>query len=230
MIKAPDNSRLFTSLVKVVEALRGPQGCPWDKEQTHQTLTRYAIEETYELVEAIDSGADAEIKEELGDVLLQVVLNAEIAKQRGAFDIDDVIESICQKMVSRHPHVFGEEAEFGADATTSGEVVQNWQQIKAQEKPQKQKTGFNLTRGLPALISSQKIGEKTAHMNFDWSKPADVIEKVKEELDEVCEELDNDSSAASNPNIEKELRFIIFCDAIVSPFKRRCRTGFAFDE
>lgn len=208
MIKAPDNSRLFSSLVKVVEALRGPSGCPWDKEQTHTSLTRYAIEETYEYVEAVESGDDREMCEELGDVLLQVVLNAEVARQRGAFDIDDVVEAICKKMVSRHPHVFGDEAEFGADAKTSSEVLKNWQQIKAREKVVKK--DFGLVRGLPALMAAQKIGEKTAHMNFDWSVADAVVEKVREELDEVLEEMETDADPASNANIEKELGDLLF--------------------
>ena len=191
MPKAPNNSRSFDSLVQVVEALRGPDGCPWDKEQNHQTLTRYAIEETYELVEAMDKGDDREIREELGDVLLQVVLNAEIARQRGAFDINDVIESICTKMVSRHPHVFGD-----VEVSGSGEVLKNWQELKAQEKANKPvKKNFNLTRGLPALMASQKIGEKTSHMNFDWKNASEVVQKVREEMDEVLEEIDINSSA-----------------------------------
>lgn len=206
MIKAPDNSRLFASLVKVVEALRGPNGCPWDKEQTHQTLTRYAIEETHELVEAIDHKNDPEIKEELGDVLLQVVLNSEIARQRGAFDIEDVIEGICKKMVSRHPHVFGD-----AEVNDSGEVLQKWQELKAQEKASKpQKKNFGIAKGLPALMAAQKIGEKTSHMNFDWKSYEVVSEKVEEEWEEVCAELKTNPSSDSNPNLEKELGDLLF--------------------
>lgn len=212
MVKAPDNSRLFESLVKVVEALRGPNGCPWDKEQTHQTLTRYAIEETYEYVEAVDHSNDAEMKEELGDMLLQVVLNSEIAKQRGAFDIDDVIEAINKKMVSRHPHVFAKES-LGEEEKmdTSGEVLQKWQELKAKEKGnQPKKKDFGIARGLPALLTSQKIGEKTSHLNFDWSAPEEVVLKVKEELKEVLEEMQNDSSSLTNPNLEKELGDLLF--------------------
>ena len=195
MIKAPDNSRDFESLVKVVEALRGPSGCPWDKEQTHSTLTRYAIEEVHEYVDAVESGDDREMCEELGDVLLQVVLNAEVAKQRGAFAIEDVVEAIVKKMVSRHPHVF-ESADgaggFGVNAKTSDEVLSNWQQIKAKEKATKPtKKDFGLARGLPALMAAQKIGEKTAHMNFDWASADAVVEKVREELDEVLEEMEH---------------------------------------
>lgn len=214
MIKAPDNSRLFESLVKVVEGLRGPNGCPWDKEQTHSTLTRYAIEEVYEYIEAVESGNDREMCEELGDVLLQVVLNAEVARQRGAFDIHDVIEAIVKKMVSRHPHVF--DSAGGVNAKTSAEVLSNWQQIKAREKAAKaavltngenngsshsastEQKDFGLTRGLPALMMAQKIGEKTAHMNFDWSSPEAVVGKVREELDEVIEEMELATSHAAS--------------------------------
>ena len=210
MVKAPENSRLFESLVKVVEALRGPSGCPWDKEQTHETLTRYAIEETYEYVEAVESGDDHEMCSELGDVLLQVVLNAEIAKQRGAFNIEDVVESICKKMVSRHPHVFeseGHSAHLTDKGLSSDEVVQNWQQLKGQEKGNKpEKKDFGLARGLPALLTAQKIGEKTAHMNFDWSSADAVVEKVREELDEVLEEMElASSSPGTNGHSQKVL-------------------------
>lgn len=213
MVKAPDNSRVFESLVKVVEALRGPEGCPWDKEQTHATLTRYAIEEVHEYVDAVENGDDQEMCEELGDVLLQVVLNAEVAKQRGAFGIDDVVEAIVKKMVSRHPHVFGD-----VDAKNSDEVLANWQKIKAKEKAAKSasankssatidggadskmvaKKDFGLARGLPALMTAQKIGEKTAHLNFDWSSADAVVLKVREELDEVLEEMKPSRPQAPN--------------------------------
>ena len=129
MPHAPENLRDFNGLLKVVEALRGPEGCPWDKEQTHQTLTQYTLEEAFELAEAIDAGDQQEMIEELGDLLLQVVLHAEIARQESRFDIHDVIEAISQKMVRRHPHVFAE-----VEVSGSQEVLENWSQIKAKEK------------------------------------------------------------------------------------------------
>ena len=132
----PNNLRDFKSFVEIVQALRGPEGCPWDKEQTHKTLTRYAIEETYELVEAIESGSISDMRDELGDVLLQVVLHSEISRQNGEFDINDVIESIGSKMVRRHPHVFARGTADGA-AKTPDEVIKKWDEIKAEEKAQK---------------------------------------------------------------------------------------------
>jgi len=186
MPKAPENLREFAGLLKVVEFLRGPDGCPWDKEQTHQTLTRYAIEEAFELSEAIDSGLDAEIRDELGDVLLQVVLHSEIARQERRFDIYDVIEAIGSKMVRRHPHVFGDVV-----AKTSGEVLSNWAEIKAAEKAGKASAAkkavlsFDIPVGLPALIRSQKIGEKTKKVNFDWTDAKACWPKIDEELSEL---------------------------------------------
>lgn len=182
MPKAPKNLREFTGLLKVVEFLRGPDGCPWDKEQTHRTLTRYAIEEAFELSEAIDRGDDALIEEELGDCLLQVVLHAEIARQEGRFDINDVIENISEKMVRRHPHVFAD-----VNVKDSSEVLKNWAEIKAAEKPAKKKAYFDIPVAMPALLRAQKIGEKTKKYGFDWSNAAECWPKIKEEIGELEE-------------------------------------------
>ena len=161
------NLRSFESLVEVVKALRGPDGCPWDKEQTHQSLTRYAIEEAYELAEAIDRNDKNAIKEELGDLLFQSLLHAEIAGQNNDFNIFDVIESLNNKMVNRHPHVFA-----NTTVSSSAEVVNNWHKLKEKEKETtKQATNnFNLPVDLPALIKSQKIGSKTKSENFSELK------------------------------------------------------------
>lgn len=181
MPKAPKNLREFTGLLKVVEFLRGPDGCPWDKEQTHQTLTRYAIEEAFELSEAIDRGDDALITEELGDVLLQVVLHAEIARQDERFDIYDVIEAISSKMVRRHPHVFGD-----VKAEDSAAVLKNWAEIKNEEKGKKKGAlSFDIPVALPALIRAQKVGEKTKKVNFDWGNASECWPKIKEEIAEL---------------------------------------------
>lgn len=187
MPQIPENYRKFESLVDIVKSLRGPEGCPWDKEQTHASLTRYAIEEAFELSEAIDSGYLDEIQEELGDLLLQVVLHAEIARQNKTFDISDVIETIGQKMVRRHPHVFGDTKVSG-----SAEVLVNWQKIKDQEKASaSRQIHFNVPVAMPALIRSQKIGEKTKKYRFDWPHIKDVIAKVDEELAELKEAIAN---------------------------------------
>lgn len=184
MRKPPNNLREFAGLLQVVETLRGPDGCPWDKEQTHSTLTRFAIEEAFELSEAIDSGDVHDVQEELGDVLLQVVLHSEIARQSGSFDIFDVIEGLNEKMIRRHPHVFAD-----VKADTAEAVLRNWQQLKDKEKSDagKPKRIFNIPQELPALIRSQKIGEKTEKLGFDWSDASACWPKIKEEIGELEE-------------------------------------------
>ena len=184
MPKAPDERRSFESLLKVVVALRGPDGCPWDKEQDHRTLTRYAIEEAHEWAEAVDQNDPAEMRSELGDLLFQVVLNAEIARQQGAFDVHDVIETLNEKMIRRHPHVFGD-----VIAKTAEDVLQNWAEIKAREKGTTvaDDLTFNIPRGLPALLRAEKIGAKTADLAFDFDGPMACWQKVEEELQELRE-------------------------------------------
>lgn len=202
MPKAPDNLREFAGLIKVVEHLRGPDGCPWDKEQSHSTLTRYAIEEAHELAEAIDGGDVQELRDELGDLLLQVILHSEIARQSGTFDIFDVIQNLNEKMVRRHPHVFGD-----VKVTGSGEVLKNWTEIKAIEKggsPAVEKPlSFDIPMGLPALLRAQKIGEKTAKVDFDWKNADQCWEKVEEETRELRE-------ARTREEKESELGDLLF--------------------
>jgi tetrapyrrole methylase family protein / MazG family protein len=212
MNPVPSQRRAFQSLVEVVKALRGPEGCPWDKEQTHQTLTRFAIEEAHELAEAIDSGHLDHVREELGDLLLQVVLHAEIARQAGTFEIEDVIEGLCDKMIRRHPHVFGD-----ADLKTTAQVLDHWGKIKAKEKPATAKAdGFGLPPHLPALMGSQKIGEKTHREKFDWASAKDVLVKLQEEISEFSEALADQDGAA----LEHELGDILFTAAQLARFFR----------
>ncbi|MCB0357897.1 MAG: nucleoside triphosphate pyrophosphohydrolase, partial [Bdellovibrionales bacterium] len=202
MPKAPEKLNTFASLTEVVKILRGPDGCPWDKEQTHQTLTQYAIEEAFELAEAIDTGSRDEIIEELGDMLLQVVLHAEIARQSANFDIHDVIESIAEKMVRRHPHVFSD-----VQAETAEDVIVNWAKIKAEEKKNKrQNESFDIPKNLPALIRSQKIGHKTKKSNFDWQTSQQVMAKIEEELAELKEAL----TTQDKPAQQSELGDLLF--------------------
>lgn len=185
MPQPPENLQDFNALVEVIKHLRGPEGCPWDKEQTHQTLTQYAIEEAFELAQAIDSNDQSAIVEELGDVLLQVVLHAEIARQEKRFDIQDVIRTINEKMIRRHPHVFSDTKVRDTD-----EIWSNWHKIKAAEKTKKKSNSiFDFPVHLPALIRSQKIGIKTKKYNFDWSSPEEVLAKVEEELTELKQAL-----------------------------------------
>ncbi len=207
MPKAPQDLRDFKSLLEIVKTLRGPEGCPWDRQQTHQSLTRFAIEEAFELAEAIDKAEDQELKEELGDLLFQVVLHSEIARQEKRFSIEDVLEVLSEKMVRRHPHVFSDVQVADAD-----EVIRNWSDIKAKEKasrPTLQTERFDIPEALPSLIRSQKIGEKTKKFNFDWSKAEEVLVKVDEEFAELKEAMKGKNQKA----IQHELGDLLFAVA-----------------
>lgn len=183
-------ARGFAELVAILHRLRAPGGCPWDAEQTHESLRPYLVEETYEVLDAIDSGDDAELRDELGDVLLQVVFHSELAAEREAFTIDDVVEGICAKLVRRHPHVF---AEVRVDS--SEEVVRNWAAIKKEEKAERGQAAASaidgVPRALPGLARAHRLGEKAASAGFDWSAAHEVRDKVAEELAEA------DAAAAS---------------------------------
>lgn len=174
-------ARSFERLVAIVARLRGPGGCPWDREQTSKSLKPFFIEETYEALDAIDSGNPRDLCEELGDVLLQVALHAEIASEQGHFDAADVADAISDKLVTRHPHVFGD-----AEVETSSQVLQNWESIKKKEK--KGRGLFDgLPAHLPALQKAARMGEKAGRVGFDWSDQASVRDKVVEELAEFDE-------------------------------------------
>ncbi|MBM7109400.1 nucleoside triphosphate pyrophosphohydrolase [Brevibacillus laterosporus] len=178
--------RQFSYLKEVIATLRGPEGCPWDRKQTHQSLRRYLLEETYETVEAIDQDDVDALCEELGDVLLQIMLHAQIASEEGYFTIEDIISTLTAKMIRRHPHVFGESEVADADA-----VVVNWEQIKAQEKaekgvvPETSSLLDSLPKDLPAILSAVKIQKKAAEVGFDWDEVKDVYAKIEEEYKEV---------------------------------------------
>lgn len=193
----------FDKLVQIVHRLRAPGGCPWDREQTPLSLKPYLIEETYEVIDAIDNGDAGELCEELGDVLLQVVLQAEIAREQGDFAIEDVIEGISNKLIERHPHVFGE-----TKVADSKEVLVNWEKIKKKEK--KGRGLFEgLPRDLPALQRAWRIGEKAGRVGFDWSDGNGVRMKVEEEL----KELDEAVSSRDPGEIEHELGDLLFAVA-----------------
>jgi tetrapyrrole methylase family protein/MazG family protein len=197
----PKNTSEFKSLVEVVEILRSPEGCPWDRAQTHKTLAAFAIEEAHEFAQAVDQGDDSEICEELGDVLLQVVLNSQVAKERGAFTIQDVIKSITEKMVRRHEHVFGE-----VDLKTPSEVKAHWDELKKKEKKSSDNPFENIPIALPALQRSQKIGQKTIRFKFDWENTKQVFAKVDEEISELKEAFANNDMK----EIENELGDVLF--------------------
>lgn len=206
----------FTELVRVMERLRGPGGCPWDQEQTHATLKPYFVEETHEALEAIDSGDDPGLVEELGDVLLQVVFHAELLRERGQFDVDNVIGAICEKLVRRHPHVFGE-----LTVSDSGEVLRNWYEFKAAERKAKKGDGASVLTGvpksLPGLLRAQRLGEKAGSVGFDWNDAESVLAKMEEELAELRVAMA--ASAGAPPSmdqrmhIEAELGDLLFATA-----------------
>lgn len=173
---------LFEELVSIMEKLRSAEGCEWDRKQTHESLKPYLIEECYELIEAIDEKNDDMMKEELGDVLLQVVFHAQIARERGAFTIEDVIRTLNEKLIRRHPHVFGD---------SPGYSYKQWEDIKAQEKGKKKSSRIGEINPLvPALSMARRIQENASQVGFDWKDPEGVYEKIEEELKELKEAKD----------------------------------------
>lgn len=169
----------FEKLKAIIAKLRDPNGgCPWDLKQTHQSLKNYLLEESYEVLDAIDNDPD-HLPEELGDVLLQIMLHSQVASDEGRFTVETVIEKITTKMIARHPHVFGDTAVKDAE-----EVLKNWEQIKASEKNADEGILSGVPRAMPALLRAQRIGEKVARVGFDWDSAAEVKEKVIEELNE----------------------------------------------
>jgi MazG family protein len=206
----------FEKLVAVQKCLRAPQGCPWDREQTHATLRPYLIEEAYEVIDALDSGDDAKFAEEMGDLLLQVVFHSEIAREQRRFSVADVLREIHDKMVRRHPHVFG-----SVRAKNSAEVLQNWERIKATERLDKDSASQNgaskaqqkttslldgVSRGLPAMLQGLQLTRKAARAGFDWHDADGIFEKLREEMAEVRHALaEKDSKKA-----EEELGDLLF--------------------
>lgn len=185
-LRRPD----FGTLVGIMARLRAPDGCPWDREQSHATLRKYFIEETYEVIEAIDADDPDLLCEELGDALLQVVFHAQLAREEGIFDMDDVIGQICQKLVRRHPHVFG-----AIDVADSDEVLRNWEQIKRAEKAGSERNRRDslldgIPKGLPALMYAMEMSKRVVKVGFEWKQFSDVWDKFQEESRELRAELD----------------------------------------
>jgi MazG family protein len=179
----------FEELVRIMHRLRAPGGCPWDAEQSHQSIKPYLIEEAFEVVEAIEAADDPELCAELGDLLLQVVFHAEMAAERNAFSITEVARGICEKMVRRHPHVFSDTEVSGAD-----EVLRNWSRIKREERRGDTDSSAlaGVPRAMPGLLRAQRLGEKASGAGFDWSDARGVIAKLREEIDEIESALDTD--------------------------------------
>ena len=195
-----NTEKSFTNLLNIVRELRGPDGCPWDKEQTHESLLPYFLEEAYEVIEGVEAGDMNSLKEELGDVLLHVVFQADIAQNNSEFTIEDSLNHVNKKLVRRHPHVFGDEK---ADAAFHAK--QNWESAKHKEKKRKSRLD-GVPETLPALTRAQRIQEKASYTGFDWEKIEQVWEKIHEEIQELKE-------AQSNGNkyhIEEEIGDVIF--------------------
>jgi tetrapyrrole methylase family protein/MazG family protein len=201
----------FDDLVKIIKILRGDNGCPWDKEQTHESIKMDTIEEAYEVVDAINHKDDEHLKEELGDLLLHVVFHSQIAEDDGKYDIDAVADGIVKKMIRRHPHVFGEEK-----ANSSGEVLVNWEAIKSEEKanPEISDQMDQITKALPALIRSRKVQKKAAKVDFDFESQEEVFDKIYEELGELQEALETREKV----RIEDELGDVLFSIVNISRF------------
>lgn len=189
-------------LKAVVACLRNPDGgCPWDLEQTHQSLKQYLLEECYEVLEAIDS-KPASLREELGDVLLQVFLHSQIASEAGAFSIEDVAESIATKLIRRHPHVFGD-----TSVKNTGQVLENWERIKQKELATDQSILDGVPRAMPALLRAQRTGEKASRVGFDWQEVSGVRQKIVEELQEFVEAHAQNPTA---PQVAEEFGDVLF--------------------
>src|SRR5437870_12998155 len=179
--------RSFDELVALMVRLRGSNGCPWDRKQSLESLKPFIVEESYEVVDAIDPGDRAALAEELGDFLLQAVFVAEITRAEGSFDIDDVITAIHDKLVRRHPHVFGE-----VEAKDAEQVLVNWEKLKNEERKAENKSVLaGVPQSLPALLKASRLTEKAARVGFDWRRADDVFAKIDEEIAEVREAIDS---------------------------------------
>lgn len=189
-VPPPGNPDPFRRLVDIMETLLSPEGCPWDREQTHRSLRPYVVEEAYEVCEAIDGGDMEELRGELGDLGLQIVFHAALARRSGNFTIDDVFEGICEKLVRRHPHVFGQ-----TEVDGSGQVLRNWEAIKRREREEKSNGGSppsaldGVPAALPGLQRAQRLQAKAARVGFDWGDVGPVLEKIREEIGELEREL-----------------------------------------
>jgi len=204
----PEAEQAMRRLLEIMDKLRDPGGCPWDREQTMRSLTPYLLEEAHEVIEAIEAGDVAHHKEELGDLLFQVVFQARIAREEGKFDFADVCDAIAEKLTRRHPHVFGD-----VEVSGSREVVKNWERIKADERKQKGQEPRSAIGGvpvsLPALVRAERLTEKAGAVGFDWPDARSVLAKVREEL----AELEQAMEAGAPAQMEHELGDLLFAAA-----------------
>ena len=223
--RAGDAGRLFKGLVALQKRLRAANGCPWDREQTHESLRPFLVEEAYEVLDAMEKGDAEKFAGELGDLLLQIVFHAELAREAGRFDIGDVIQAVHTKMVRRHPHVFGK-----VKAGTSAEVLKNWEQIKAEERAGESKPGLGVKPaagdsvlagvplGLPALLEAYQLTRRAANIGFDWENIDGVLEKLEEEILELREALRQPGKSKLQGKVEEELGDLLFAVANVARF------------
>ncbi len=201
----------FNDLVEIMKYLRAPNGCPWDRVQTHESIRSNFIEETYEVIEAIDNKDSELLKEELGDVLLQVVFHSEMSAEEGEFDINDVINGVCRKLVDRHPHVFGD-----VKADNSEEALRSWDNVKMAKKSQKKQSEAmdSVSKALPSLMRAEKIQKKAAKVGFDWDSVDGALDKITEETDELKEAISKGDSELQ----AEELGDLLFSVVNVSRF------------
>ena len=206
---SPEAGEKFAKLVELIAQLRAPNGCPWDREQTHDSLKPMLLEEAYETIEAIDARDDEELIGELGDILLQVVFHSQIGIEEDRFAISEVIERVSSKMIRRHPHVFGEDT-----SETSAEVLRNWEAIKEAERKAKGKDGEagsmldSVSKNFPALMEAFQMTTKVSRVDFDWPNVGAVLEKLDEEVQELKHEIDKD--AANHQAIAEEVGDLLF--------------------
>jgi tetrapyrrole methylase family protein/MazG family protein len=170
----------FTELKKIIARLRGPHGCPWDRKQTHASLRPFLVEESYEVLQALDEDVPDKLRAELGDLLLQIMLHAQIASEVGQFDIDDVVQGISQKLIHRHPHVFGDQ-----EAKDVAEIEQSWEALKQEERTEGESILAGMPEQMPALAYSQSMQRRVAGVGFDWARVEEIIDKLAEEVAEI---------------------------------------------
>ena len=206
------NTEWINELLDVLEKLRSPEGCPWDREQTHSTLKKHLIEECAELLDSIDDNDEKGICEELGDVLMHIVFHAKIAEHDGKFTFDDVARQVTEKMVRRHPHVFGDESVSNVD-----EVMTIWNKAKNKEKGDRGFTSIldGIPRHMPALLQARELQKKAAKVGFDWEQPEQIIEKIDEELQELKEAM----ASGDEAHVEEELGDLLFAVVNLSRFR-----------
>jgi len=212
MIDCPDKGRQIDRLRAIMHRLRAPGGCPWDAEQTHESLVSNLIEEAYETIDTIRRNDREHLKEELGDLLLQVVFHSELAAEDGAYDLDDVARGISEKLVRRHPHVFAT-----SGASTTDAVLQQWDEIKRVEKGDEDQPYLHgVGKGLPSLLRAAKLQKKASKVGFDWPDEAGVLGKIREELDELIAE----EKSGDDAPFEEELGDLLFSVVNLARFRK----------